>query len=155
VQHPPFPDSITPFFSHDENKAPHQPWFCQISVTEEAHIMEASRKARTMAESMGFERIAAYHIATAASELAANMYWHAHGGVLRISRNILPHGLLLCADDEGPGIPDIELALTDGYSTGPGLGFGLPGVKRLMDLFEIHSRPGEGCHVRAIKRLSS
>lgn len=127
------------------------PWFCEISITEEAHIMEASRKAREMAQQMGFPHIATYHIATAASELAANMYWHAHGGLLRICFNILPHGLLLAADDEGPGIEDIKLAMTDGYSTGHGLGCGLPGVKRLMDLFEIQSEPGKGCHVRAIK----
>jgi serine/threonine-protein kinase RsbT len=119
--------------------------------------MEACRQARQLAERLGFSRSAAYHVATAASELAANLFIHGGGGMLQIRP--LDHagplgqtqGLELLAEDQGPGIADPALALTDGYSTGQGLGCGLPGVKRLMDEFAIESRPGPGTRIRAVK----
>ncbi|AFL72403.1 anti-sigma regulatory factor [Thiocystis violascens] len=129
-----------------------------VSVGAEPDIMAACRQARQLAEALGFSRTAAYHIATAASELAANLLCHAGGGLLQVRSltdpcglddNVL--GLELLARDQGPGIADLTLALTEGYSTGKGLGCGLPGVKRLMDDFAIESAPGRGTCVKAVK----
>lgn len=128
----------------------------EVPIVSEPDVMSASRQARLLAERLGFTRSSAYHIATAASELAGNMLTHAGGGRLSASTR-LDHpdlaviGLELLAEDEGPGIPDPELALTEGYSTGKGLGCGLPGVKRLMDDFSLEARPGGGTRVRAVK----
>jgi serine/threonine-protein kinase RsbT len=128
----------------------------RILIASEPDIMAASRQARLLTERLGFSRSAAYHVATAASELANNLLTHAGGGWL--SANPLDDrsgsgrlGLELLAEDEGPGIADPELALTEGYSTGGGLGCGLPGVKRLMDDFSLEPRPGGGTRVRAVK----
>lgn len=128
----------------------------QVQVTTEPDIQTASRAARKLAETLGFSRTAAYHIATAASELAANLLLHGGGGVLQARalagpRDDAPLGLELLARDQGPGIADLTLALTEGYSTSNGLGCGLPGVKRLMDDFAIDSAPGRGTCVTAIK----
>jgi serine/threonine-protein kinase RsbT len=127
-----------------------------ILVTTEPDVRAACRAARQLAELLGFSRSGAYHIATAASELAANVLLHAGGGWIH-ARALLdpqlndPLGLELLAQDQGPGIADVALALTEGYSTGNGLGCGLPGVKRLMDEFMIESVVGGGTCVKAIK----
>jgi serine/threonine-protein kinase RsbT len=128
----------------------------RVPIGSEPDIMAASRQARLLAERLGFSRSAAYHVATAASELANNLLTHAGGGLLSAhalddSASCGRLGLELLAEDEGPGIADPELALTEGYSTGSGLGCGLPGVKRLMDDFSLESRPGGGTRVRAVK----
>src|SRR5438270_567592 len=88
-------------------------------------------------------------IVTAASELARNTIDHGGGGSARLQslRNGGRAGLRLTFEDKGPGIPDIELALKDGYTTGGGLGLGLSGARRLSNEFEIQSRPGEGTRV--------
>lgn len=128
-----------------------------IPVNTEADIQIACRAARQLAERMGFSRITAYYIATAASELAANLLFHGGGGLLQAQTLTASHltdaplGLELCAEDHGTGIADLALALTEGYSTGKGLGCGLPGVKRLMDELMIDSAPGRGTCVKAIK----
>lgn len=123
----------------------------EIPIHGEHDVMDASRRARQLAERLGFGRAAAYHIATSASELASNLLIHAGGGLLRARALLAPQGLELIAEDRGPGIPDLELALREGYSTAGGLGCGLPGVRRLMDEFSIESRPGRGTRVQAIK----
>ena len=128
----------------------------EVLIVSESDVLSASRQARLLAERLGFTRSSAYHIATAASELANNVLTHAGGGWLRASARRDPPeltviGLELLAEDEGPGIPDPELALTEGYSTGKGLGCGLPGVKRLMDEFSLEPRSGGGTRVRAVK----
>ncbi|MBK1719112.1 anti-sigma regulatory factor [Thiocystis violacea] len=131
----------------------------RVLVGVEQDVMSACRQARQLAETLRFSRTAAYHIATAASELAANLLIHAGGGLLQASALLNPTldgetlGLELLAEDQGPGIADLALALTEGYSTGHGLGCGLPGVKRLMDEFGIESRPGVGTRIRAVKWL--
>ena len=129
----------------------------EVRIDAEHDVMAASRQARLLAERLGFSRSSAYQVATAASELAANLLLHAGGGRLLVNPlpapdagGLLP-GLELCAEDDGPGIADLALALTDGYSTRQGLGCGLPGVKRLMDEFAIDSAPGRGTRVRAVK----
>ena len=97
------------------------------------------------------------HVATAASELANNLWMHTRaGGEVRLAwlESAGRCGVELVACDDGPGIADIPLALTEGYSTGGGMGCGLPGVQRLMDDFDIDSRPGSGTRVVARKWLN-
>jgi serine/threonine-protein kinase RsbT len=90
---------------------------------------------------------------TAASELARNTLRYGGGGESRLVKvsNGSRHGLKLAFIDHGPGIPDVELALTDGYTTGNGLGLGLSGAKRLSDEFEIETAPGKGTTVKITK----
>jgi serine/threonine-protein kinase RsbT len=92
-------------------------------------------------------------IVTAASELARNTLVYGGGGAMRLEalEEGLRRGLRLTFEDEGPGIPDVEVALKDGYTTGSGLGMGLGGAKRLVNEFEIHSCPGEGTRVRVTR----
>ena len=103
---------------------------------------------------MGATLVVAAHVATAASELANNLWMHSNRGGhigLRALQSPRGTGVELMAHDEGPGIADLALALTEGYSTGGGLGCGLPGVRRLMDEFELDSVPGCGTRVLARK----
>jgi len=125
-----------------------------VTVESEAHVMEACRRARQLAEQAGFLQTAAYHVATAASELASNLLRHAGGGQFTATLQRDPVGIVLCAEDQGPGIENLALAMEDGFSTQGGLGCGLPGVKRLMDEFEITSTPGVGTWVSATKWLA-
>lgn len=125
----------------------------RIVVTEEVDIAEAARRARWLAEAIGFDTVQTSYVATAASELAANLFIHAGGGVFEARRLMPEPGLELLTVDRGPGIADIGKALQEGYSTAGGLGCGLPGVQRLMDDLEITSRPGQETVVRARKWL--
>ena len=97
----------------------------------------------------GFGLVDQTKIVTAASELARNVLHHGGGGVMHIQslNDDVRCGLRLTFEDQGPGIPDIELALKDGYTTGSGLGLGLGGARRLSDEFAIDSRPGQGTRV--------
>ncbi|HVD76252.1 MAG TPA: ATP-binding protein, partial [Vicinamibacteria bacterium] len=94
-------------------------------------------------------------IATAISELARNIIEYATAGEIVLSHEDTDGrpGIVIVARDEGPGIPDVSRALSAGYSTGPGLGLGLPGVRRLMDDFEITSNAGRGTTVSVRKWL--
>jgi len=122
-----------------------------VQVIKESDIAVAVRHARQVAESVGFSKVTASYVATAASELAANLFFHGGGGTF-VARTLPDRpGLELLASDNGPGIADIDKALQDGYSTTGSLGFGLPGVKRLMDEIEIDSQPNRGTTVRARK----
>jgi serine/threonine-protein kinase RsbT len=102
--------------------------------------------------SHGLPPLLAAHVATAASELANNLWMHADGGG-HVSLALLcaPAGIELVAEDQGPGIVDLGLALSEGYSTAGSLGCGLPGVQRLMDEFSIDSAAGRGTRVVARK----
>ena len=97
----------------------------------------------------GFSLVDQTKMITAASELARNTLDYGGGGTVRLEalEERGRKGLRLTFEDQGPGIPDLELALTDGYTTGKGLGMGLSGSKRLVNEFEIHSRVGEGTRV--------
>ncbi|RVU02856.1 anti-sigma regulatory factor [Mucilaginibacter limnophilus] len=90
---------------------------------------------------------------TAASELVRNMLRYANGGqiIIEVVSRGRDNGIRLTFKDEGPGIPDIKLALTDGYSTGKSLGLGLPGTKRLVNEFDIKSEVGKGTRITIIK----
>lgn len=105
------------------------------------------------AQELGFSTIDRTKLVTAASELARNTVDYGGGGDLRVEiiDNGLRRGLQLVFEDRGPGIPDIDLALRDGYSSGRGLGLGLGGAKRLVNEFHIESRIGEGTRVTVVR----
>jgi serine/threonine-protein kinase RsbT len=99
---------------------------------------------------VGFSLVEQTKIVTAASELARNTVIYGGGGEMRVEQvhqGSKRTGLRLTFEDRGPGIPDIELALRDGYTTGTGLGLGLNGARKLSHEFDIKSRPGEGTRV--------
>ena len=112
-------------------------------------IVRVRQRMREMAVEVGFSLVDQTKIVTAASELARNTLEHGGGGIARVElvRDGSRRGLRLVCEDQGPGIPDIQLALTDGYTSRGGLGLGLGGARRLMNDFAIESRPGEGTRV--------
>jgi serine/threonine-protein kinase RsbT len=118
----------------------------RVPIDREGDIVAARRKARELAAEVGFFGSDLTIIATAISEVARNIVVYADRGeiVLSVVRNGSRRGVLVIARDHGPGIPDIERAMRDGFSTGKSLGLGLPGAKRLMDEFEITSEIGKG-----------
>ncbi|MBG9566372.1 MULTISPECIES: anti-sigma regulatory factor [Brevibacillus] len=124
-----------------------------IKIEREADIVTARQVGRNMSRQLGFGTIMQSRIATSISELARNIFLYAGTGTITIApieqNGVI--GLQLTAIDAGPGIPDIRKALEDGYSTSGALGAGLPGVRRMMDEFEIHSSPGEGTRVVVVK----
>jgi serine/threonine-protein kinase RsbT len=120
-----------------------------VSIDCDADIVTARQKGRELASKCGFPTTDLAVIATAISELARNIVRYAlHGEiVLRLVRDPLKRGVEVVATDDGPGIPDVSLAMQDGYSTSGGLGLGLPGTRRLMDEFEITTDFGKGTKV--------
>lgn len=125
----------------------------RVSINSDQDIVLARQKGRALAMEMGFASGDATLIATAISELARNIVSYAHKGriTLKIVDGGIRQGLSITASDNGPGIPDIRQALRDGFSTSGSLGIGLPGVRRLMDEFEISSQAGRGTTV-AVKK---
>ena len=125
----------------------------QVFIYSDQDIVLARQKGRALALEFGFTASDATLIATAISELARNIVSYAHRGQinLKIVNATTRKGLSIIASDDGPGIPDLSQAMRDGFSTSGSLGMGLPGVRRLMDEFEITSRPGRGTIV-AVKK---
>ena len=121
----------------------------EICIQSERDILAARHAVRDAASELGFGQTDVTRIVTAASEMARNAYKYAGGGIMRWSsvEDNGRTGIELLFTDQGPGIPDLELALQGGYSTGRGLGMGLPGTKRLVDDFEIQSTVGQGTRV--------
>jgi serine/threonine-protein kinase RsbT len=122
----------------------------------EEHLIQSSedivvvrQAVRARAVEMGFSLVDQTKLVTAASELARNALEHGGGGTARIE--VLNDGprraVRLTFEDRGPGIPDIQQAMKDGFTTGNGLGLGLGGARRLSNEFEIQSKPGEGTRV--------
>ena len=113
------------------------------------HVVLVRQAVRKWAIDLGFSLVDQTKMITAASELARNTLDYGGGGTVRLEalENGRRKGLRLTFEDRGPGIPDIDKALTDGYTTGKGLGMGLGGSKRLVNEFEIASRVGEGTRV--------
>jgi len=120
-----------------------------LPVRSSNDIVVVRQMVRASAVQLGFNLVEQTKIVTAASELARNTIDYGGGGVARVQslQRGVRIGLRLSFEDKGPGIPDIELALKDGYTTGHGLGLGLSGAKRLSSEFEIESRLGEGTRV--------
>jgi serine/threonine-protein kinase RsbT len=112
-------------------------------------IVRMRQVVREQAVALGFSLVDQTKIVTAASELARNTLVHGGGGEVTVQPLVegMRKGLRLAFSDQGPGIPDIELAMKDGYTTGGGMGLGLGGSKRLSSDFSIDSRPGAGTRV--------
>jgi serine/threonine-protein kinase RsbT len=112
-------------------------------------VVRVRRVVRERAVAQGFSLVDQTKIVTAASELARNALTYGGGGAVTLEElnDAARRGIRLTFTDEGPGIPDIERALTDGYTTGTGLGLGLGGAKRLSNEFNISSCPGDGTRV--------
>ncbi len=127
-----------------------------VPISSAADIVSARQRGRELAASIGFAGSDLTVIATAISELARNILEYAKRGTIEVSlaQRGSRLGLQIVARDKGPGIRDVAQALQDGYSTGKGLGLGLPGVRRLMNELEIDSRAGHGTLVSARKWLA-
>lgn len=113
-------------------------------------VVKVRQAVRTLAMDLGFSLVEQTKVITAASELARNTLTYGGGGECRVERlNEGPKrsGLRLTFEDRGPGISNIDLALTDGYTTGTGLGLGLNGARKLSHEFDIWSQPGVGTRV--------
>jgi serine/threonine-protein kinase RsbT len=125
----------------------------RVPVNSESDIVIARQKGRALAEQLGFSSSQLTLIATAISELTRNMVYYAKCGevIVRRDDNGARPGITVIARDEGPGIADIERALQAGYSTSGGLGLGLPGVRRIMDEFNIESELGRGTTITVKK----
>ena len=124
-----------------------------IPIRTDADIVSARQAGRRLGTELGFSPIELTRLTTAIAELTRNVVTFAGTGEISIERRDADgrHGVLLTVRDDGPGIDDVEQAMCDGFSTGGGLGLGLPGARRLMDEFEVTSAPGEGTTVRATK----
>jgi serine/threonine-protein kinase RsbT len=117
-------------------------------------VVRVRQHVRNAAASTGLSLVDQTKLVTAASELARNTLIHGGGGVARVEAVKSPTGragVKLCFTDQGPGIPDLNLALTDGWTSGTGLGLGLSGSRRLVDEFELKSEPGAGTSVVVVK----
>lgn len=120
-----------------------------LPINSEVDIVTARQKGKELAGQLGFSSTELTLIATAISEIVRNIVEYAKEGEIsiKIDQRGDRRGIVVVACDTGPGIPDIKLAMQDGYSTGKSLGLGLPGAKRLMDEFEIVSEVGKGTKV--------
>jgi serine/threonine-protein kinase RsbT len=116
-------------------------------------IVHVRQVARQWAVQMGLSLVDQTKLVTAASELARNTVTYGGGGeaIIEVLNDSNRRGVRLTFTDQGPGIPDIELALKDGYTTGAGMGLGLGGAKRLVNEFDIVSHAGEGTRVSITK----
>jgi len=125
----------------------------RVPVDRDVDIVSARQKGRELASQCGLASTNLAVVATAISELARNIVCYAGRGeiILRLVDDHGKRGIEVVAADDGPGIPDVALAMQDGYSTSGGLGLGLPGVRRLMDEFEINSEFGKGTTVTVRK----
>jgi serine/threonine-protein kinase RsbT len=117
-----------------------------IPVRGAEDVVRVRREVRERAVALGFGLVDQTKLVTAASEIARNTVDYGGGGTLRLEcvRQGSRRGLRLTFSDQGPGIPDVERAMSDGYSTGGGLGLGLSGARRLSSEFSLNSNPGQG-----------
>lgn len=122
-------------------------------VQNEYDIVKARQSVRQYAKDAGMGIVDQTRITTAVSELFRNMYMYAGGGNVLIEKGWVEdkNAIIITCIDEGPGIENIELVMQDGYTSGQGMGYGLPGAKRLVDRFEITSEVNKGTTVRVMK----
>lgn len=125
----------------------------QRELRTQSDIVLARQVVRAWAAELGFSLIDQTKLVTAASELARNTVEYGGGGTLRLEavERDGRRGLRLVFEDTGPGITDVQLAMSDGYTTGTGLGLGLGGARRLVNEFDISSRPAEGTRVTIVR----
>ena len=125
----------------------------RVDIVENEDVVVVRQRAREQALRAGFSLLETTKLVTAASELARNTLEHGGGGFAEIEviTDGIRRGVRMTFVDEGPGIPDIERALSDGFTTGDGLGLGLGGSRRLVNEFEIDSVVGRGTRVRVVR----
>ena len=125
----------------------------RIEVTSDQDVVRVRQLVRTVAVAVKLSLVDQTKLVTAASELARNTLVYGGGGTVEISRvdNGRRQGIRILFADQGPGIADLELALTDGYTTGGGLGLGLSGARRLVDEFDIETKVGQGTSITVTK----
>jgi len=127
----------------------------RIAIESDADVVTARQRARALAIGLDMPSTDQTLLATAISEIARNITTYAVRGevFLEVVRNERDgrQGIKVVARDDGPGIADLERALTDGYTTGGGLGLGLPGARRLVDEFDVQTAPGQGTTVTLVK----
>lgn len=125
----------------------------RLPISNEVDIVAARHQGRAIGTKLGFSSSELTLIATAISEIARNIVTYAKQGYITFSivGSMPKEGVQIVAEDDGPGIADVSMAMQDGYSTNKSLGLGLPGAKRLMDEFEIESALGKGTVIRMIK----
>ena len=126
-----------------------------VPVEEELDIVTARQAGRELSRSLGFGVVDQTRITTAISELARNIVLYAGTGTITLKKitNGNSTGIAVVSADRGPGIACVEQAMEDGFSTSNGLGAGLPGVRRLMDEFELETTPGQGTTIQIVKWL--
>ena len=125
----------------------------RITVASDQDVVRVRQLVRTVAVAVRLSLVDQTKLVTAASELARNTLVYGGGGVVEVSRvdNGRRPGIRIVFADQGPGIADLDLALTDGYTTGGGLGLGLSGARRLVDEFEIDTAVGKGTSITVTK----
>ena len=125
----------------------------RVAIRTDADVVTARQEARTLGAALGFGSTDLTLLATAISEIARNITTYAGEGevTLRVVERPGSHGVEVVASDAGPGIEDVERAMQDGYTTGNGLGLGLPGTRRLVDDFHLDTTPGVGTTIRLVK----
>jgi serine/threonine-protein kinase RsbT len=125
----------------------------RVAIRTDADVVKARQEARALGQSLGFSSTDLTLLATAISEVARNITTYAGEGELslRALNDGARQGIEVLAVDHGPGIDDVEQAMQDGFTTGNGLGLGLPGTRRLVDDFELSTTPGAGTTVRLVK----
>ncbi len=124
-----------------------------VSIQNSNDVVLARQKVRQWASELKFSLVDQTKLVTAASELARNALDHGKGGrmVIEVVESLSRSGLKMVFEDQGPGIPDIQAALRDGFTTGSGMGLGLGGSKRLVNDFSIESEVGKGTCITAIR----
>ena len=124
-----------------------------LAIQSSTDVVQVRQRVRAITIELGFSLVDQTKMVTAASELARNTLEHGGGGEVRIEvlQEAIRRGVRLIFEDKGPGIADIERALTDGFTSGGGLGLGLSGARRLCNEFDIWSQPGEGTRVTLTK----
>ena len=124
-----------------------------VPIRSSSDVVLARQKVRQWAQELKFTLVDQTKLVTAASELARNTLDHGKGGEMSIDivEDLTRTGLKLMFEDHGPGIPDVAVALRDGYTTGSGMGLGLGGSKRLVNEFDIQSEIGKGTRVSVVR----
>jgi serine/threonine-protein kinase RsbT len=125
----------------------------RITVASDQDVVRVRQLVRTVAVAVNLSLVDQTKLVTAASELARNTLVYGGGGTVEVTRveNRRRSGIRIVFADQGPGIQDLELALTDGYTTGGGLGLGLSGARRLVDEFDIDTAVGRGTSITVTK----
>jgi len=125
----------------------------EYDIQTENDIVLVRQSTRQHAKNLGLGIVDQTRITTAASELFRNMYLYANGGKVYIETGFFEghNAFIITCIDKGPGIDNLDLAMSDGYTSGGGMGYGLPGSKRLVDFFEIESEKDKGTEIRLMK----